>query len=186
MKIRTVVAGLAMLAATWTWAWTGQVKAQNAATATTDATPSARRASDRAAPTFYRTVTTGAVDTTTYSAVPIAPQQVRPGGVSGTGLRDSFVAVQTRHTISGATAQVEVGLYSLVSTGPNVYSFMGIADVQTVSSTARDDGTGFYPLRKAYFPLDGADFYDVRVTAISSGDVDLKAWTVGPATAAAE
>lgn len=132
-----------------------------------------RQHTSRGAPGFYRTALDGS-DSETYSATPVDPQPV--GG-------DTTLVVVTRHTV-GSTAQVEVGLYTTVSGG--TYSFMGVADVQTASASQKTDGTGWLPVRPLYFPLNGAQAYDVRVTDVSSGTVDVKAWTIGAASAAAE
>lgn len=149
-----------------------------AQTATVDVTAPAKTASTRVSPTFYRTVVSGAADSTTWTATPISPQQVGPGN-GATGARDGYVVVQPRHTSSPTTAQIEVGRYSQVSAG--VYAFQGIADVQTSTSATDYDGTGYYPTRPLYFDLAGCDYYDVRVTNVSSGSVSIKSWTIGQA-----
>lgn len=125
------------------------------------------------APTFYRTALSGS-DSVTYSSTPVDPQPVNG---------DPVLVVVPRHSAGSATAQIEVGLYHEAG---NVYSFLGVADVQTSTSTTRTDGTGYYPNAPLYFSLGAAKAYDVRVTAVSAGTVSLKAWTMGAASKAAE
>jgi hypothetical protein len=93
---------------------------------------------------------------------------------------DTTVVVAPRFTAAGATCTCEVWLYQTVN-GTN--TFMGIADVQTATAGAGSegftDGTYYLPLRPLYFDTAGADRYDVRYTALSTGTVYSWAWTTG-------
>lgn len=132
------------------------------------------RTAPNVAPGFFRADLDGS-DSLTYSATPIDPQPVN---------EDQVLVVVPRHSTWSATAQIEVGLY-YESAG--TYSFMGVADVQTSTSTMRTDATGYYPLAPLYFSLNGAKAYDLRCTdASGSTTVSLKAWTIGAASVAAE
>lgn len=143
-----------------------------AATQVTDTWTTARTLSSSAAPAVYRTVTSGAADSI-VTTVAIDPQSVFMG--------DTTLVVYSRHTVSGGTAQIEVWLYGASS------AYIGVADVQTATSTARTDGAGaFYPTRPLYFPLNGATRYDVRVTNVSAGDVSIIAHSIGQGSIAAE
>lgn len=130
---------------------------------------------NRSAPSFYRADLDGS-DSETYSSSPGDDVQPVKGG-------DTTLVVVPRHSASTSTAQIEVGLYSNLG---GSYSFLCVADVQTSTSAAKTDGTGYYPLRPLYFPLNGAQAYVVRCTDVSTGTVSLKAWTIGAASAAAE
>lgn len=142
-----------------------------AATQITDTYSTARLRTSSAAPVPYRTVTSGAPDSIVTS-VAIDPQAVFMG--------DTTLVVYTRHSTGGTTAQVEVWLYGQAA------GFIGIADVQTATSTAHSDGTDFFPIRPLYFPLNGATTYDVRVTNVSAGDVDVLAHSIGQGSIAAD
>lgn len=126
------------------------------------------------APTFYRTALSGG-DSTTFTATPVNPQPCNG---------DTTIVVVPRHTASGGTATLVVGLYYWDAA--NGYSFMGVADVQTSTSTQYYDSTGYYPVAPLYYTTAGATYYDVRNTAVSAGTVSLKAWTIGAASKAAE
>lgn len=128
----------------------------------------------RSAVGFYRTALDG-TDSRTYSATPIDAQAVLGG--------DTTLVVVPRLGAASRTVTVEVGLYQRVG---DTYTFLAVADSQTATSTASTDGTGYFAARPLYFPLNGAQYYDVRVTAVSAGTADLKAWTIGAASAAAE
>lgn len=139
-----------------------------------DVYKTAKSPSNNGAPGFYRTAVDG-TDSKTYSTTPIDPQAVSGG--------DTFLVVTPRHSAGSTTMQVEVGLY-FESGG--TYSFMTVAGVQTSTSTERTDGTGYFATAPLYFPLNGAKFYDVRVTAASAGTCALKAWSCGAGSMAAE
>jgi hypothetical protein len=125
-------------------------------------------------------------DSTAYTDTPGASaQEVRPNGTDGTA--DTLLKVIVRHSTNDQTAQVEVGLWSRRSTG-GAYRFLDIADVQTSTATIRTYTGGLYlPERPLYFPITGADKYEVRVTDVSgSGTVNISAHTVGADSKAAE
>ena len=143
-----------------------------AATQVTDAWSSARRVSSTAAPTTYRTVASGALDSIVTTTA-IDPQSVYMG--------DTTLVVYLRTTNNAATGTVEVWLYGASS------AFIGVSDVQNFVATTRTDGAGnFYPVRPLYFPLNGATSYDVRVSALSAGSVSLVAHSIGQGSIAAE
>lgn len=129
--------------------------------------------SDRGVPGFFAENLDGS-DSQTYGSTPVRSQPVHGG--------DTYLVVVPR-LAAGATCKVEVGLYFRNQDG---YSFLGLAGSQVATATDATDGTGYYDDDPLIFPLLGAHYYDVRVVDVSSGTVDLKAWTVGAASVAAE
>lgn len=129
---------------------------------------------NRTAVGFYREDLDGS-DSRTYSATPIDAQAVNGG--------DTTLVVVPRLGAPSRTCTVEVGLYQRIG---DTYTFLCVADSQTATSTDSTDGTGYFAARPLYFALNGAHYYDVRVTAVSAGTADLKAWTIGAASTAAE
>lgn len=127
----------------------------------------------------HRSVVDGAEDSKT-STTPIDPQPT--GG-------DTQVVVAPRFTVEGASCQCELWLYQKIG---DTYTFMGIADVQTATAgdgtmARRAGGAGDYlPLRPLYFDTAGADAYDPRYPAVSSGTVNSWAWTNGAQSKAAQ
>lgn len=142
-------------------------------TAVHDVYRSAHRESDNGPPALFATGLSA--DARTYSA-PLRPQPVKGG--------DTTLVVVPRMGASGRTATVEVGLYHRAADG--TYTFLCPAGAQVATATPATDGTGFYPAEPLLFPLMGATHYDVRVVASSAGTVDVRAWTAGAVSAAAE
>lgn len=130
--------------------------------------------SDRGVPEFFAEDLDGS-DSQTYGSTPVRPQPVHGG--------DTYLVVVPRLGAAERTCTVEVGLYFR---NPDGYSFLCLAGSQVATATDATDGTGYYDDDPLIFPLLGAHYYDVRVVDVSAGTVDLKAWTVGAASVAAE
>jgi hypothetical protein len=142
-------------------------------------TPNANGSPSTTALASHRTIVDGAEDSTT-NTTPIDPQPT--GG-------DTQVVVAPRFSVQGASCQCELWLYQKIG---DTYTFMGIADVQTATagdgSMARRAGASgdYLPLRPLYFDTAGADAYDPRYPAVSSGTVNSFAWTNGAQSRAAQ
>lgn len=135
----------------------------------------AHRPSNQGAPAVYRDNLAADDSATALAAISAQPTN-----------GDALLVVTPRFSAAGATATVEVWLYHYRS---NAATLVGISDVRTATaSTLRRAGpAGDYLCnRPVTFDLLGAAVYDVRVRGVSSGTVDLIAWTAGQASAAAE
>jgi hypothetical protein len=118
---------------------------------------------------------------TDSSLTDASPEDIQP--TNG----DMTLVVAPRFTTAGATVTVACFLYD--DNGGGSYTLMGVADVQTAtaSSEIRESAAGDYMvLEPLYFDLAGADCFDIRYFDESGGTVEGWAWTVGPASRAAE
>lgn len=161
-----VVASLLLLA--------GIVLAQEA---TAEIYPRVRKATNaRAVPTATGSATSGGASKT-FSSSPADPAFT--GGAP-------TIVVAPRFSVASATAEVHVGLYWYEGT---TYTFTGIAYVFTMTAAASGgDGTLYSASNPLTGILDslGADAYDVRYVAVSSGTATPYAWTAGAGGRAAE
>lgn len=135
-----------------------------------------RNHSNQGAPAAYRTALSS--DDSATTTTPIDPQDTAGDGT---------IVVEPSGSAAAGTVTVEVWLYH--SNGAGTYTWMGIAGVQTATfgSLRRIGASGNYPpLQPLVFSSYGADAYDVRIRSVSSGTVDLRAWTAGAAGKAAE
>ena len=165
-RTRTTLAALlaCFVLAPLTWAWAQQ--------AVVDSSPPART-SGNAPPAAYRTAVS--VDDSATDATAVDAHE--SGG-------NTSVIVAPRFTAAGATATIEVWLYH---EGGGTSTLLGIADVQTATADGlRVVSSRYLCNSPLVFPLWGSTKYDVRVRDVSSGTVDIWAWTVGPKPAHAE
>ena len=143
----------------------------------------------------------------TYSTTRAAPALIRGGVISsadsldwsqpittsGSGLTvfptrgNPTVGVSARYSVDGASSAISVGLFH--KTGGDVYTFMGIADVQTCTGAPGAlyvDTNSEYPAGVKFYDTAGATHYEVRTTDPSvSATVRIFAWSYGADTKAA-
>ena len=137
-----------------------------------------RKRSDGGAVGVYRTDLSS--DDSATATTPIDPQPTDT---------DPAVVVLPTGSAASATVTVEAWLYHSSGGTSPTYTLMGISAVQTATfgSLRRDGASGKYlPLQPLVFSTYGADVYDIRIRSVSSGTVDLRAWTAGAMGRAAE
>lgn len=128
-----------------------------------------------AAPTIIKAAISSTTTDTDVWTTPVAPQRT---------YGNPNVTACVRGTSSGATTVLALGLYQKVGA---TYTFLGIVSKQTVTLTTGDTDTAKYVgTTVPTWDTRGAQYYDLRILTASAGSMDVRVWSYGSQSTAAD